>query len=275
MGDQGWVQVQHKKPQQKPQQKPPPQQQRNQTQANGGGASNHAGSRTVSQKVPIQVPIHVPTCQTKHPNEKNLLIHIKAPATPLNSPPKSILAYGESNHFDLDDTLVKLSTETKGAKLVKQKHKQPNTKAHPDGLKAIIPEQETVLEFEEEPITNFFGWFPPEVTLYLLTFFDLKLLCNFSLVSKFCYNFAVDDVLWKPLFKREWGDRRGGGAVKRKKRIEPSKGKWRKRYLQLFLNKKNAEKDKLRGDMRMLIYYSKTFNLNMRKARQANGSQHR
>ena len=53
--------------------------------------------------------------------------------------------------------------------------------------------------------------------------------------------------------------------MKRKKRVEPSKGKWRQRYLQLYLNKRNVERDKQRGDLRMLIYYTKTFNLNRKR----------
>lgn len=62
---------------------------------------------------------------------------------------------------------------------------------------------------------------------------------------------------------------KGGGTVKRKKRSEPAKGKWRSRYLQLFLNQANSERDKNRRERMALTFYVKTFQLNMKKLRQS------
>lgn len=56
--------------------------------------------------------------------------------------------------------------------------------------------------------------------------------------------------------------------MKRKKRKEPEKGKWRRRYLQLFLNQSNAERDKDRKDRLVLMFYTKAFQINMKKAKQ-------
>jgi hypothetical protein len=274
----GWVQVQHKKPhqsqtqaQQQQRQKPPTQQRNGnkdtnpltqQRYAKQQATTNNNVNRTTPVR-PKSLPINTPSQPTIPPEKIGQKTPPKPLPTAIASPPKSILAYGETNPFDLDDDMANIDIVPQQRQ--KSSHKKPHVH------KPTKKEEPTeIIEEEEEPLTHFFAMLPPEVAMYVLTFFDLKLLCSFSEVSKFCYNFAVDDALWKPLFRRDWGGRRGGGTIKRKKRVEPSKGKWRPRYLQLFLNKRNSEKDKLRADMRMLIFYTKTFNLNMKKARQAN-----
>eukprot|EP00026_Physarum_polycephalum_P012900 Phypoly_transcript_13248.p1 GENE.Phypoly_transcript_13248~~Phypoly_transcript_13248.p1 ORF type:complete len:337 (+),score=41.19 Phypoly_transcript_13248:26-1012(+) len=269
----------------RPQRKQPPlkQQSQPQTQSQQSSAQQPRTPRTHYQ--PSQRPsnerhqaspnlnIQTPKAQSQphvHTSESHPVKSQHTPTKPatLHTPPKSILSYGESNLFDIGDNVINsdtIETTQKQLPANKNRYKKSTEKEKP-----LAEFKDTPEVFEEEPVTHFFGLLPPEVAMYVLTFFDLPLLCNFSLVSKFCHSFAVDDALWKPMFRRDWGSRRGGGAVKRKKRIEPAKGKWRKRYLQLFLNKRNAEKDKQRMDMRMLIYYTKTFNLNMKKARQNN-----